>query len=135
FKASLFMAVGVIDHETGTRDMRKLSGLLRYLPFTGRLAMIATAAMAGVPLLNGFLSKEMFLTETVGHDGFSDLGTHGLPVLATIASAFAVIYSLRFIHQTFFGPAPEDLARVPHEPARWMRFPIELLVLICLVVG
>jgi multicomponent K+:H+ antiporter subunit A len=60
FKASLFMAAGIIDHETGSRDMRRLNGLWWYMPYTATLAMIAAAAMAGVPLLNGFLSKEMF---------------------------------------------------------------------------
>jgi len=59
FKASLFMAVGIIDHETGTRDIRRLSGLFRLMPIPGTLAVVATAAMAGGPLLNGFLSKEM----------------------------------------------------------------------------
>ena len=57
FKASLFMAAGIIDHEAGTRDMRRLGGLWKYMPYTGLLAMVAAAAMAGVPLLNGFLSK------------------------------------------------------------------------------
>src|SRR5512143_703557 len=65
FKASLFMSVGIIDHETGTRDMRRLDGLFRFMPLPGILAMVACAAMAGVPLLNGFLSKEMFFAETV----------------------------------------------------------------------
>ena len=65
FKASLFMAVGIIDHETGTRDMRVLSGLYKAMPFTAMLAIVASASMAGVPLLNGFLSKEMFFAETV----------------------------------------------------------------------
>lgn len=134
FKASLFMAAGIIDHETGTRDMRKLSGLFRFMPITATLAMVAAAAMAGVPLLNGFLSKEMFLAEAIAQSA----GTHtnyALPALATLASAFSVLYSLRFIHQTFFGPPPKDLPRAPHEPPQWMRFPIEILVLICLVVG
>jgi multicomponent K+:H+ antiporter subunit A len=48
---------------------------------------------------------------------------------------FSVAYSLRFIHGVFFGPAPQGLPRTPHEPPRWMRFPIELLVLACLAVG
>src|SRR3546814_6491795 len=65
FKASLFMAAGIIDHETGTRDLRRLSGLYRFMPVTATLAMVAAAAMAGVPLLNGFLSKEMFLSESL----------------------------------------------------------------------
>ena len=59
------MAAGIIDHETGTRDIRRLSGLCRFMPITATLAMVAAAAMAGVPLLNGFLSKEMFFAETV----------------------------------------------------------------------
>ena len=65
FKASLFMAVGIIDHESGTRDIRRLSGLWRFMPITATLAMVAAGAMAGVPLLNGFLSKEMFFAETI----------------------------------------------------------------------
>ncbi|WP_029619845.1 monovalent cation/H+ antiporter subunit A [Pseudorhizobium marinum] len=135
FKASLFMAAGIIDHETGTRDMRRLSGLLRFLPITGRLAMVASAAMAGVPLLNGFLSKEMFFAEAVEMHAYSWLDT-ALPYMAVLASAFSVTYSLRFIHSVFFGPPPVDLPKAaPHEPPRWMRFPIEFLVLACLVIG
>src|SRR5690606_12361106 len=60
FKASLFMAAGIVDHETGTRDLQRLGGLYRAMPITGTLAIVAASAMAGVPLLNGFLSKEMF---------------------------------------------------------------------------
>ena len=134
FKASLFMSVGIIDHETGTRDMRRLDGLWRYMPYTGTLAMVACAAMAGVPLLNGFLSKEMFFAETVFLTGQPWL-EYGLPALATLAGVFAVVYSLRFGHDVFFGDPPVDCPRQPHEPAHWMRVPIELLVLACLVVG
>jgi multicomponent K+:H+ antiporter subunit A len=134
FKSSLFMAAGIVDHETGTRDIRRLSGLLRPMPITGTLALVASAAMAGVPLLNGFLSKEMFFAETVF------LTSHpwvevGLPVAATIAGVFGVVYSLRFGYDIFFGPPSTDLPRQPEEPPRWMRIPVELLVIACLVVG
>ena len=134
FKASLFMAAGIIDHETGTRDIRKLSGLIHYLPFTATLAMVAAAAMAGVPLLNGFLSKEMFFAETAikNANPFVDVS---LPFVAVVASLFAVTYSIRFIHGVFFGPRPTQLDRVPHEPPALMRRPIEILVLLCLLVG
>ncbi len=134
FKASLFMAAGIIDHESGTRDMRRLSGLMRLMPATGTLAIVAAAAMAGVPLLNGFLSKEMFFAEAVDWHNGTWLD-NSLPYIATIASVFTVAYSVRFITAVFFGPPPLDLPRTPHEPARWMRRPVELLVLICLVVG
>lgn len=134
FKASLFMAAGIIDHEAGTRDIRKLSGLIRFMPITATLAMVAAAAMAGVPLLNGFISKEMFLAEALETHSGTVIDTL-LPVLATLASMFSVLYSLRFIHQTFFGPAPTDLPHTPEEAPRWMRLPIEILVLLCLLVG
>jgi multicomponent K+:H+ antiporter subunit A len=135
FKASLFMAVGIIDHETGTRDLRRLSGLFRLMPLTGTLALVATAAMAGVPLLNGFLSKEMFFAEAVFVDAVPAI-KWGLPIVATLAGMGSVAYSLRFALGVFFGPtSAQDTPRDPEEPPRWMRVPIEVLVLACIVVG
>jgi multicomponent K+:H+ antiporter subunit A len=135
FKASLFMAAGIIDHETGTRDIRRLSGLYRFMPITATLATVAAAAMAGVPLLNGFLSKEMFFAETLDVAGPLPSLDRALPYLVTIAAMFSVTYSVRFIHGVFFGPRPVGLPREPHEPPRWMRLPIEVLVVACIVVG
>ena len=134
FKASLFMAAGIIDHETGTRDMRRLSGLRHSMPRTSALAIVAAAAMGGVPLLNGFLSKEMFFAEAADWHNGTWLDT-ALPYLATLASIFSIAYSLRFIVQVFFGPPATDLPKEPHEPAAWMRRPVELLVLLVLLVG
>ena len=134
FKASLFMAAGIIDHETGTRDMRRLSGLWKAMPITGTLAFVASAAMAGVPLMNGFLSKEMFFAETVDLSS-TPLLDYGLPVAATLAGIFAVVYSMRFSVGVFLGPPARQLPLEPHEPVRWMRVPIEILVLLCIVVG
>lgn len=134
FKASLFMAAGIIDHETGTRDVRRLSGLWQAMPITGTLAFVASAAMAGVPLMNGFLSKEMFFAETVDLSAMPWLDV-GLPIAATVAGIFAVVYSLRFSVDVFLGPPATDLPREPHEPVRWMRVPVEVLVLLCIVVG
>ncbi|MGE4368440.1 MAG: monovalent cation/H+ antiporter subunit A [Burkholderiaceae bacterium] len=134
FKASLFMAAGIVDHETGTRDLGRLSGLYRSMPITATLAMVAAAAMAGVPLLNGFLSKEMFFTEAVLVSG-NDWVRFGLPAAAVVAGAFSVAYSLRFIWRVFFGPPARNLPRPPHEPPRLMLIPSEILVFLCLVVG
>ncbi len=134
FKASLFMATGIVDHETGTRDLSRLSGLYRSMPITATLAVVAAAAMAGVPLLNGFISKEMFFAETVFVSG-SAVTRIGLPFLAVIWGIFSVAYSLRFIMQVFFGPPAHDLPREPHEPPGWMLLPSALLVMVCLLVG
>lgn len=134
FKASLFMATGIVDHESGTRDMNRLSGLRKMMPITATLACVASAAMAGVPLLNGFLSKEMFFAETVFVDADHWVRV-ALPLAATIAGMFSVAYSLCFTVDVFFGPKATDLPRKPHEPPHWMRVPVELLVLICLLVG
>jgi multicomponent K+:H+ antiporter subunit A len=133
FKASLFMATGVVDHETGTRDLGRLNGLRHAMPITATLAAVAAAAMAGVPLLNGFLSKEMFFEESIivgGNVGMQIL----LPAIATLGGLFSVAYSLRFIHEVFFGTPAQDLPRVPQEP-RLMLVPSALLVGACVLVG
>ncbi len=135
FKASLFMAAGIIDHETGTRDMRRVNGMWKYMPHTAALAMVASLAMAGVPLLNGFLSKEMFFAETLEQHLLGSF-YWTIPVAATLAGVFSVAYSLRFIHDVFFNGDPIDLPKFPpHEPARYMKIPVEILVLLCLLVG
>src|SRR3546814_6140353 len=106
------MAAGIIDHGVGTRDIRRLSGLYRLMPGTAMLATIAAAAMAGVPLLNGFLSKEMFFAETI-EQHVTSLLDDALPYLVTLAAMFSVTYSLRFIYAVFFGPPPMDLPQQP----------------------
>ena len=105
------------------------------MPGTAKLAMVACAAMAGVPLLNGFLSKEMFFAETVFIQATPWINL-SLPIIATVAGIFSVAYSARFVFDVFFGPpCGPDVPRQPHEPPHWMRVPVELLVLVCLVVG
>lgn len=134
FKASLFMAAGIIDHETGCRNMRQLNGLFKYMPQTATLAIIAAGAMAGVPLLNGFLSKEMFFAQTI-HVAKLGEASMLLPMLATVAGVFSVAYSARFIHDVFFNSDPINLPRLPHEPPRYLRVPVEILVVVCLLLG
>jgi multicomponent K+:H+ antiporter subunit A len=134
FKAGLFMSAGIIDHECGSRDMRKLNGLLKYMPFTATLGMVAAAAMAGVPLANGFLSKEMFFAEAAAKDTH-ELMQWLLPVGATLAGILSVAYSIRFVHDVFFNGEPVGLAKTPHEAPFFMRLPVLLLVLLCIAVG
>jgi len=133
FKASLFMAAGIIDHECGTRDMRRLGGLWRYMPQTAVLAIVAALAMAGVPLFNGFLSKEMFFAEALDLEHLPLIGGMG-PAIVTLGSMFSVAYSVRFIHDVFFDE-PHDLPHTPGKPPRYMKVPAEILALVCIAVG
>ena len=137
FKASLFMIAGIVDHETHSRDMRQLGGLYKLMPWTATLSMVAAASMAGVPLTNGFLSKEMFFTEAVaGAAGMTGAWTWLVPVLVTLAGVFSVAYSLRFVHDTYFNGALGDVPnKHPHEPPLGMKLPAMLLVTMCIVVG
>ncbi|WP_110602555.1 monovalent cation/H+ antiporter subunit A [Salinicola lusitanus] len=134
FKAALFMSSGIIDHETGTRDIRKLSGLRHSMPMTAALSGLAAASMAGVPLLNGFISKEMMLTETLESSLLGGLAWL-IPVLATLGSILSVAYSLRLIRNVFFGPEAKELPKAPHEAPFPMRLPMLLLVGLCVVIG
>ncbi len=134
FKAALFMAAGIVDHETGTRDIRRLGGLAKVMPITALLAMLAAAAMAGLPPLGGFISKEMMLDETL------HIGLFGqpwlVPVVATAAAALSAGYSFRLAVQLFLGSPrdPEPHARA-HDPAAGMWLPSALLVGIALLLG
>jgi multicomponent K+:H+ antiporter subunit A len=137
FKAALFMSAGIVDHETGTRDMRKLGGLLGVLPIVGTLTMVAAASMAGIAPFNGFISKEMMLDEAL-KGGNAVWGEWGwlMPVLATLGGLFSMAYSLRLVHDVFFNGPPKDLpVSHPHEPSWGMKAPVLLLVAVCLAVG
>lgn len=134
FKGALFMMVGIIDHEVGTRDIRRLGGLMSIMPITFTIATIGSLSMAGIPLFNGFLSKEMFF-EAMIH--IKEANIHSVitifPIVAWIASVFTFIYCIILIFKTFFGgkeKLPKE--RVVHEAPIGML--ISPLILVTLVV-
>lgn len=133
FKAALFMSAGIVDHEAGTRDIRRLGGLMVLMPVTGTLALLAAASMAGVPLFNGFLSKEMMLEEAA-HTSYLGLDLL-FPVLATVAAVFSVAYSARFAIGTFLGPVRGDYPHHPHDPPLGMWLPVAVLVVPVIAIG
>lgn len=137
FKGSLFMAAGIVDHQTGTRDIRKLGGLMTFMPITATISLIGLAAMAGIPPLNGFLSKELFFTGMVhaSQYGIFNLETWGLllPIIAWVASIFTFLYSVIFFFKTFRGKfQPEKLrvAKVHEAPIGMLISPIVLALLV-----
>lgn len=134
FKGALFLLVGIIEHEVGTRDRRALSGLARRLPVTATLTGIAALAMAGVPLFNGFLSKEMFYEASLE---MLVLGQWAwvFPGLAVVGSLLTVIYSLQIFHGVFFGRERKEFVNSPHDPSAGMLLAPAILAGMCLLVG
>lgn len=121
FKGSLFMIAGIVDHEAGTRDIRKLGGLMSIMPITFTVAAIGSFSMAGLPPFNGFLSKEMFLDAmlAIRHFELFQFDTWGIlfPVIAWVASVFTFIYSFYFVFYTFVKKGDvEQLPASPKEP-------------------
>ncbi|MFB5662141.1 Na+/H+ antiporter subunit A [Alteribacillus sp. HJP-4] len=137
FKGSLFMMAGIVDHETGTRDIRRLGGLMTVMPITFTIAVIGGFSMAGLPPFNGFLSKELFFTSMVNITEFNlfHVDTFGVlfPIAAWTASVFTFVYSMILIFKTFGGKLkPEKLEKKPHEAPVGML--ISPLILVSLVV-
>ena len=133
FKAALFMSAGIIDHEAHTRDIRRLGGLRTLMPLTFVIVSLAAMSMAGIPLLNGFLSKEMMLEEA-NHTAL--FGSPWLvPVLATVGSLFSAAYCFRLIGHVFFGPVRDDYPAKPHDPPVGLWLPPALLIVPVVVIG
>lgn len=138
FKGALFMAVGIIDHQVGTRDIRRLGGLMAFLPITFTFAVIGSFSMAGLPFFNGFLSKEMFFTATVNAAGLPVFGVSSwgvlIPVIAWIASVFTFVYCMILVFRTFFGSSQlKKLDKQPVEPSIGML--ISPAILCILIIG
>ncbi len=133
FKAALFMSAGIVDHAAHTRDIRRLGGLSRLMPVTFLIATLAALSMAGIPLLNGFLSKEMMLEEAGRTVLF---GTPWLvPALATFGSLFSAAYSFRLIGHVFLGPKRDDYPATPHDPGAGLWLPPAILVVLVVLIG
>ena len=138
FKGALFMVVGIIDHQLGTRDIRRLGGLASLMPLTFTVALIGSASMAGLPPFNGFLSKEMFFTAVLNVSELSfsiDSIMTMIPVVAWIASVLTFVYCLIFVSRTFLGRYKEErLERPGKEANAGMLFsPVILGLLVILI--
>jgi multicomponent K+:H+ antiporter subunit A len=133
FKAALFMSAGIIDHETKTRDIRRLGGLRHLMPITFVIATVAALSMAGIPFLNGFLSKEMMLEEA--YDTVLFGSPWMVPVLVVFGSAFSAAYSFRLIGHTFLGKVRDDYPAKPHDPGPGLWLPPAILVVPVVVIG
>ncbi|MEM9475342.1 MAG: monovalent cation/H+ antiporter subunit A [Pseudomonadota bacterium] len=133
FKAALFMTAGIVDHEAHTRDIKRLGGLRHLMPVTFVIGTVGALSMAGIPLFNGFLSKEMMLEEASHTDWLSN--RYLVPALATLGSLMSAAYSYRFVSHVFLGPVREDYPHTPHDPPFGMWVAPALLAVLVVAIG
>ncbi|MFE0823336.1 Na+/H+ antiporter subunit A [Streptomyces sp. NPDC058847] len=132
FKAALFLSVGILDHQTGTRDIRELSGVGRRMPVLFAVTALAAASMAGIPPLVGYLGKEAYF-EAFLHG--AQLDGHGqLTAVLVIGSALTVAYAARFV-QGAFGGSPGEVARRAERPEAGFVAPVAVLAGAGLALG
>jgi multicomponent Na+:H+ antiporter subunit A len=130
FKGTLFLCAGAVQHSTGTRDMRRLGGLAKSMPWTARIWLIASAAIIGVPLTNGFVAKWLLL------DAALDANLIIVVVVAWIVSVITAIYMLKATVSVFYGDTPEWLAKTKvHDAEPSMLAGMGILGFLCLLFG
>jgi NADH:ubiquinone oxidoreductase subunit 5 (subunit L)/multisubunit Na+/H+ antiporter MnhA subunit len=128
YKSALFLIAGIVDHETGTRDMRRLGGLFRVMPYTFAVGTVAALSMAGLPPLFGFLAKETLLAAAI-HPTLPPVIGALLPWASVVAGALILAQAGLFIRETFLG-RPKDPEIHGHEAptAMWMMPAIPALI-------
>ena len=135
FKATLFLVVGIIDHSTGTRDLRELTGLARRMPVLTVAAALAAASMAGVPPLLGYVAKESVLVALVDvardGDGTGITTTNGWLLVAgvVVGSILTAAYSARFLWGAFANRDVESPPSVHSPSAAFVAAPVVLAAL------
>lgn len=130
FKALLFLAAGGVIHSVHTKYMSKMGGLKGYMKWTYRVMLIGVLALAGIPPMSGFWSKDSIIEYTYELATYSTVGLF-LFVLAVGAAACTIFYSIRLMGMVFHGPRPEhhdeDHHDEPHDPGRAMMVPLYIL--------
>jgi multicomponent K+:H+ antiporter subunit A len=133
YKCALFLVAGIVDHETGTRDLRKLGGIRRAMPYTLLIGAVAALSMAGLPPLFGFLAKETLLA-TAALPSSRPFVEFIFPLLAVVGGALILAQAAMFIADTFFG-AKRDTSIRAHDPPYGMLLAPAIPAVISLALG
>lgn len=138
FKATLFMSVGVIDHSTGTRDVRKLARLGRRVPLLAGIATLAAASMAGLPFTIGFLGKETAFASVWDTHALSEWQAHTVDIVLVVGSVLTFAYSARFLWGAFSDKKrrrPSPAVAEMHNPNLAFQLPAAVLAVLSVVGG
>jgi len=125
FKGLLFLSAGAVIHAVGTRDMRLMGGLGKQMPFVQTVFIIGALALAGIPITNGFFSKEIVL------EGGLILGPLWAYIFMLIGAGLTALYTTRMVSMVFFGRA--GAVQSKHDSGRAMHFSLTLLAIGTLV--
>jgi multicomponent K+:H+ antiporter subunit A len=130
FKGTLFLCAGAVDQATGTRDMRKLGGLARLMPHTTWIWLVATAAIIGVPLTNGFVAKWLVITASL------ESGAIIVAIIAWLVGILTAYSMLKATNMMFFGELPESISgAAASEAPPSMLIGMGIMGVFCLVFG
>src|SRR5438034_6174232 len=127
FKALLFLGAGAVIHAVGTNDIFRMGGLFRAMPQTGVVFIVGTLALAGLPPLAGFFSKEAILA------GVWEADMTGPFLMLALTVLLTAFYMFRVVFLAFFGRVPAT--GHPHEPSWTMRGPLWVLAALTVLVG
>ena len=128
FKSTLFMVVGTIEKQTGTSNLKEVTGLIRKMPWTFLAALISIIALAGIPPLGGFVGKWMLYESLI-------TGNHYLLViLVFFSSTAAFLYCYKFLFGFFLGQEEKEWSHIKEAPAT-MVIPMLILSIVSVVLG
>ena len=130
YKGALFMVAGILDHETGTKDVTAMGGLKSAMPITAVIAFVAALSLAGVPPLFGFIGKELMLEAALGAERFDVL----LALFAFLAAILTIAVAAIIAFRPFYGRQIET-PKTPHEAPLSMLVGPSLLALGSLLLG
>ncbi|SFU83660.1 putative monovalent cation/H+ antiporter subunit A [Halomonas korlensis] len=130
YKGALFMVAGILDHETGTKDVTAMGGLRRVMPMTAAVAFVAALSLAGLPPMLGFLGKELMFESVLGASDYRFVILLLAFTAAFLTLAVAAIVALR----PFLGTLRET-PKVPHEAPLGMLAGPALLAALSLLTG
>jgi hydrogenase-4 component B len=138
-KGLMFFAAGCVLHGTGTRDMEKLGGLMKRMPWTAAAMMFGAVAIAALPPLNGFVSEWLMYLGLI-KSGMATVGDRGLTALFAVGllaliGALAAVAFVRLTGIVLLGSPRSEAARHAHESSPWMLGPMLVLVFLCLTVA
>ncbi|MFP6888734.1 MAG: hydrogen gas-evolving membrane-bound hydrogenase subunit E [Nitrospinota bacterium] len=133
-KAAMFMVVGIIDHETGTRDIRLLGHLARKMPRCHILAVLAAISLIGIPPMGGFITKEMLYGVSI-HPGGPGNWAAFWPWLTLCAGIITALYHLRFLGAPFWTPAEGESTKPGHDPSPGFLAAPAILVVLAIAFG